>query len=135
METEVIASYPCSQKDVVSVLETAWENYGLNIVKLTAYKPAKYTAALANEAKLRIAAARALPDFQARSGEAEELRIKLQKQAGFCLNDFQLLKGYIDDVYKGEDVALRKPNYEEAGQAYLPGWQPRGLGECAEFER
>ncbi|MFN8321066.1 MAG: carboxypeptidase-like regulatory domain-containing protein [Chitinophagales bacterium] len=135
METEVTASYPCSQKDLISVLETAWDNYDMHLDKLMAYKPAKYTALLASEAKARIAAARTLPDYQARSGEAEELRIKLVREAGYCLNDFQLLKGYIDDVFKGEDVPMRKPNYEEAGQAYYrdgsrEDWESvQGLGD------
>lgn len=118
MGTKVLAEYLGAQKDVLSVLETAWDNYLQNILKLAEYKPMKYTPALAVAAKVRIADARALPDFQARSGLAEELRIILVRKGGLCLNDFQLLKGYIDEAWKGEDEALRKPNYEEAGQNY-----------------
>ncbi len=118
MDTETKAEYPCAQKDVISVLETVWANYVNNIAPLSGYKPAKYNAALAVDAKGRIAAARALPDFQARSGKAEELLNDVRKKADLCLNGFQLLKGYIDDAFKGENEVQRKPNYEEAGQNY-----------------
>ncbi len=118
MEAIVKNEYPCAQKDAYSVLETAWGNYATHIAPFTNYKPSKYILALAATAKLRIKAARELPDFQARSGLAEELKIMVGQKATLCLNDFQLLKGYIDEAFKGDNIALRKPNYEEAGQLY-----------------
>ncbi len=118
METTISHEYPCAQKDAYSVLDTAWDNYLQHLAAFSAYKPGKYTAALAAQAKLRIKMARELPDNQARSGLAEELRIGVELKGAVLLNDFQLLKGYIDEAYQGDDVAYRKPNYEEAGQLY-----------------
>ncbi len=117
MET-VTAEYNGAQKDVLSVMETAWDNYGLHIEKLSLNKPTKYVPALKGEAKDRIKAARALPDLQARNGKAEELRIDVKKAAADCLQDFQLLKGYIEEAFKGDNEDKRKPNFEEAGQEY-----------------
>ena len=59
--------YPCSQKDLYSVLETAWGNNGVHLARFTAFK-ALYTLPFNTSALSAIASAKALPDDDARSG-------------------------------------------------------------------
>ncbi len=115
MADQIVKSYPCSQKDLYSVCNTMWDNYPTIQVTMATYK-AKYIAGLKATMKLQVKAARDMPDQQAREGAAEELRLQMLPLAKVCLNDFQLLKGYIDDAFTGVNEPLRKPNYEEAGQ-------------------
>jgi len=117
MADRILAVYPCSQKDLYSVCNTMWDNYPTIQVTMATYK-SKYVAGLKATMKLQVKAARDLPDQQAREGAAEELRLQMLPLAEVCRNDFQLLKGYIDDAFTGVNEPLRKPNYEEAGQLY-----------------
>src|SRR3972149_3582174 len=105
-------NYNCSQQDLYSALNTLWDNYGQDLADFTAYKPS-YTAAVRAAAKAAIAAAKALPDDQARGAAAEQLRIKVAKKADVVIGNFLQTKGYINGVFAQE---FRKPNYESAGQ-------------------
>jgi len=107
-------NYSCSQQDLYSVLTTLWDNYQKDLADFTAYK-ASYTAAKAAAAKAAIKAAKKLPDDQARTAEAEQLRIKLAKAADTVIGNFLQTKGYINGVFTEE---FRKANYEKAGQKY-----------------
>ena len=53
-------SYPCSQGDVYSVLDTAWSNFGVHLARFSAFK-AKYILTYQSSALAAIAAARAMP--------------------------------------------------------------------------
>lgn len=107
------ADYPCSQKDLYSVLETAWGNIELHLARFTDYK-AFYTSALISSALADIASAKALPDDDARSGASELLHIGLVAMGKICLQNFQFLKGYIDSAYP--EPAVQKVQYVIAGQ-------------------
>lgn len=113
MANLIKAAYPCSQKDLYSVLETAWGNYGDHLASFTAFK-ALYTAAFKTSALSAIASARALPDDDARSGESELLRIDLVAKGKLCLQHFQFLKSYIDSAFA--DPEVQQVQYVIAGQ-------------------
>ena len=105
--------YPCSQKDLYSVLETAWGNNGVHLARFTAFK-ALYTLPFKTSALSAIASAKALPDDDARSGASELLHITLVNMGKICLQNFQFLKSYIDTAYP--DTAVQKVQYVIAGQ-------------------
>jgi hypothetical protein len=97
------------------VLETAWGNYGVHLARFTAFK-GLYTAAYKTAALAAIAAAKALPDDDARSGASELLHIGLVNMGNICTQNFQFLKAYIDTAYT--DPAVQKVQYVIAGQNY-----------------
>ena len=105
--------YPCSQKDLYSVLETAWGNNGVHLARFTSYK-ALYTLPFKTNALAAIATAKAMPDDDARSGASELLHIGLVNMGKICLQNFQFLKGYIDTAFT--DIAVQKVQYVIAGQ-------------------
>ena len=107
------ADYPCSMKDLYSVLETAWGNNGVHLSRFTSYK-ALYTVAFKTAALAAIASAKALPDDDARSGASELMRIDLVAMGNVCLQNFQFLKGYIDTAFPVP--AVQKVQYVIAGQ-------------------
>ncbi|MBI4929356.1 MAG: hypothetical protein HY841_01230 [Bacteroidetes bacterium] len=107
-------NYNCSQQDLYSALNTLWDNYAKDIADFTNYKQS-YTAQKGLDAKKAIAAAKKLPDDQARGAEAEQLRIKVEKAADVVIGNFLQTKGYINGVFTEE---FRKANYEKAGQKY-----------------
>lgn len=109
------ADYPCSQKDLYSVLETAWGNNGVHLTRFTAFK-ALYTLPFKTSALSAIASAKALPDDDARSGASELLHITLVNMGKICLQNFQFLKSYIDTAFT--DPAVQKVQYVIAGQNY-----------------
>jgi hypothetical protein len=104
--------YPCSQKDLYSVLETAWGNNGVHLTRFTTYK-ALYTLPFKTAALAAITAAKAMPDDDARSGASELLHIGLVEMGNICLQSFQFLKGYIDTAYTS--LSVRKVQYVVAG--------------------
>ncbi len=106
--------YPCSQKDLYSVLETAWGNYGVHLARFTAFK-ALYTLPFKTSALTAIALAKALPDDDARSGASELLHIGVVNMGKVCLQNFQFLKSYIDTAFT--DPAVQKVQYVIAGQS------------------
>ena len=110
--------YPCSQGDVYSVLDTAWANFLVHLARFSAFK-AKYILTYQSSALAAIAAARAMPDDDARSGASELLHIELVNFGKVCLQNFQFLKAYIDGAYA--DAAVRKVQYVIAGQNYYRG--------------
>ena len=107
------ADYPCSMKDLYSVLETAWGNNGVHLSRFTSYK-ALYTVAFKTASLAAIASAKALPDDDARSGASELMRIDLVAMGNVCLQNFQFLKGYIDTAFPVP--AVQKVQYVIAGQ-------------------
>ena len=115
MANTVKADYPCSQKDLYSVLETAWGNNGVHLTRFTAFK-ALYTLPFKTAALAAIAAAKAMPDDDARSGASELLHIGLENMGAICTQNFQILKAYIDTAYP--DPAVQKVQYVIAGQNY-----------------
>jgi hypothetical protein len=93
MANLIKADYPCSQKDLYSVLETAWGNNGVHLARFTAFK-ALYTLPFKTTALSAIASAKALPDDDARSGASELMHITLVNMGKICLQNFQFLKLY-----------------------------------------
>ena len=115
MANLVNKDYPCSQKDLYSVLETAWGNNGVHLARFTAFK-ALYTLPFKTSALSAIANAKALPDDDARSGVSELMHITLVNMGKICLQNFQFLKSYIDTAFT--DPAVQKVQYVIAGQNY-----------------
>ena len=112
---KTLVTYSCSQKDLYSVLETAWANYGNNLARFTAFKPL-YVAALRTTALAAIAAAKALPDDDARSGASEVLHIGLINLGKICTQNFQFLKSYIETAFP--DPLIQEVQFVVAGQNY-----------------
>lgn len=112
---KTLVTYSCSQKDLYSVLETAWANYGNNLARFTAFKPL-YVAALKATALTAIAAAKALPDDDARSGTSEVLHIGLINMGKICTQNFQFLKSYIETAF--QDPLIQDVQFIVAGQKY-----------------
>ena len=113
--TQVSSLYPCSQKDLYSVLETAWANYSSNLSKFTTFKPL-YVAATKTTALTAISSAKALPDDYARSGASEVLHIGLVNIGKTCAQNFQILKSYIETVFP--DPLVQNVQFLVAGQSY-----------------
>lgn len=118
MADEVKNEYPCSQKDLYSIMETAWRNFDGHQQEFALLK-AFYTVLYSTNAKSAIASAKALPDNQARGEAAESLRVELVEQAETCRQKFQKLKSYIVTAYPNK--ALHKGKFEAAGQLYYDG--------------
>jgi hypothetical protein len=98
-----------------SILETAWENYDGHQPEFALHK-ALYTVLYSTNAKDAIAAAKALPDLQARGEPAETLRVSLVTQGETCRQNFRKLKSYIVTAYP--DPLVQKPKFGAAGQLY-----------------
>ncbi len=107
--------YPCAQKDLYSIIETAWANYQLKLTNFTAHK-AFYNAAYKTTALAAVAAAKALPDDVTRSAAAETLRVGLVKMGDICLLNFKTLKSYIESAFTDRDVW--DIQFKAAGQQY-----------------
>ena len=115
MTNLIKVDYPCSQKDLYSVLETAWGNYGVHLSRFTPFK-ALYTAAYKTTALTAVTNAKAMPDDYARSGISEAMRITLKNLGNVCLQNFQFLKSYIETAFT--DTAVQKVQFVIAGQNY-----------------
>ncbi len=107
----VIAAYNCTQLELYSVARLAWLSCGQHIVVFGNLK-AKYTPALVTAEIAQIAAAKAMPDDQARNEVSETLRDKLLQKNKEALDVWQRLKRYIDDAYP---ESLQKSKLEGAG--------------------
>ena len=118
MAEEIKNEYPCSMKDLYSILETAWKNFDEHQPDFATLK-ALYTVLYSTDAKAAVAAAKALPDVQARGEPAESLRVELVEQGETCRQNFQKLKSYIVTAYPNK--LLHKAKFEAAGQLYYEG--------------
>ncbi len=106
--------YACTMRELYSTSRTIIQSLEDQLASFTAYK-AKYDAAFVTAKRARIDAAEALPDEDTRSGAAELLRVQLIPLNRKCLDNFQDLKGYIDEVFLKDE---RKSQYEVAGANY-----------------
>lgn len=115
MANLVTRDYPCAQKDLYSILETAWANYQLKLSNFTAHK-AMYTAAYKTTALAAVAAAKAMPDEVTRNAAAETLRVALVKLGDICLMNFRMLRSYIEGAFTDQDIWSIQ--FNAAGQTY-----------------
>ncbi len=106
--------YRCTQLELYSTLKTIWDNYDDHQAQLVTYK-SKYDAPLSVTHKGEIAAAKALPDEEARNAESQNLRIDVTALGQKCTRNWQLLKGYIVEAYPG---ANQKVQLDAAGAVY-----------------
>jgi hypothetical protein len=118
MAVYVKREYPCSQKDLYSVLETAWTNYANKQADFSNHK-GMYTLSYGTTAMAAVTAAKAMPDEQARSTEAEMLRTVVVGRGKTCLKNFQKLKSYIETAFP--DREHWNIQFEGAGQSYYAG--------------
>lgn len=107
-----VADYNCSQAELYSGLETVWTSQGEKEADFIA-ENTKYTAGLSVTRKEAVAAAKALPDGQARGANAEDLRVDLVESWDGGMGKWNSLEGYIRKAFKGEHF---KPRIEEAGK-------------------
>lgn len=115
MAQEIKANYPCTQQELYSVAETVYGNCIAHLALFTAYK-AKYTAQYINGTlRTSVTAAKLIPDEEMRNAVFQVLRTELIPLAEKCTQNFQLLKGYINDAYPKAQHEIR---YDAAGQNY-----------------
>jgi len=115
MANQIKPEYNCAQKDLYSIMETAWANYALKLANFTSHK-AIYNAAYKTTALAAVAAAKALPDDVTRGTAAEVLRVGLVKMGKICLLNYQLLKSYIETAFTDRD--LWEIQFKAAGGEY-----------------
>jgi hypothetical protein len=115
MSQPIVPEYPCAQKDLYSIIDTAWANYQLKLTNFTNFK-GMYTAAYNTSALAAMAAAKAMPDDATRNAAAETLRVGLVKMGDICLLNFQTLKRYIESAFTDRDVW--DIQFKAAGQQY-----------------
>lgn len=115
MANLIVKEYPCSQKDLYSIVETVWENYKNHQADFAAHK-ALYTPAYRVTALAAVAAAKAMPDDDARTTVAETMRVALVDLGKICTKNFNKLQSYIETAFPNE--ALLEIQFEGAGQNY-----------------
>jgi len=111
MPTLPNAAYPCTQQELYSCADTIYANALAEIAALAAYK-AKYTVPFLDGLKTNVVTAKNLPDEEMRNTVSETLRLELIPLNNTCCNNFQLLKGYINDSYAKN---FHETKYEAAG--------------------
>lgn len=117
MAQEVKSEYPCTQQELYSIANTGYDNCSANLADFTNYK-GKYTALFITGLKANVTAAKNLPDEEMRNSDFETKRLLLIPMNDKCTNNFQLLKGYINDAYPEEQ---HETKYEAAGQTMYRG--------------
>jgi hypothetical protein len=115
MANLIIPEYPCAQKDLYSILETAWANYKVKLTDFEDHK-AMYTASYGVDALVAVASAKAMPDNVARTTIAETMRVELVDLGLICLKNFRKLESYIKTAFPNED--LWEIQFDGAGQNY-----------------
>jgi len=115
MAQEIKSTYPCTQQELYSVADTIYDNCMAHLAQFTAYKP-KYTAAYINGTlRVNVTTAKLIPDEEMRNSVFQILRTELISLAKQCTDNFQLLKGYINDAFPKTQHKIR---YDAAGQTY-----------------
>src|ERR1043165_83580 len=114
MPTAPRPKYNCTQQQLYSICNLAWDNCLAFIAAFVLYK-AKYVALFITGKKTAITNASNLPDDVNRDTTAELLREQLQPLNDTCDLDFQKLKGYIED---GFPKAEWKTRFDAAGGTY-----------------
>lgn len=106
--------YNCTQQQLYSICNLAWDNCLAFIASFVLYK-AKYVALFITGKKTAITNASNLPDDVNRDTAAELLREQLQPLNDTCDLDFQKLKGYIEDGFPRSEWKTR---FDAAGQTF-----------------
>ena len=117
-------SIPCSQATLYTVARNIWKAAKSNIADFSGAK-GYYDVAYCDARILDIKAAEDLPDNQARGADSEVFGLELVGKAATCREEWQWLKGYIEDGFPKLGVKAR---LEEAGENYyaksgLNDWQ------------
>lgn len=108
------ANYNCSEQELYTISETAWNSVLQYLARFTAFK-AKYIAAFITAKLAAIVAARTLPDEQQRNAAYESISIELRKKGRAGCDKWQMLKRYIADAFPADQ---QKPMLEAAGIIY-----------------
>ena len=117
MPTLPQAIYRCTQQALYSIANTIYANCKIKLAQFAAYK-AKYTVVYVDALIAAVTAAKNIPDEEMRNSAYETLRVDLVPLNDTCKENFQLLKGYINDSYV---EAQWKNKYEAAGQTMYNG--------------
>ena len=114
MQNLPFAKYPFTRHTLYSIAASVHISLELpaNLAKFEDNKPGKYTPPFILGLKNKLTNAINLPDDIQISSIHETLRVELVKLGFTCCDNFQVIKGYIDDGFS-EDVV--KIKYKEAG--------------------
>lgn len=107
-------NYNCTEQELYTICETAWNSCRQHLPGFTAFKP-KYTDPFIDSRLDDIKTARELPDEQQRNEAYETANIQLRKDGRKACDLWQYLKRYIADAYPSD---LHKPKWEAAGYNY-----------------
>lgn len=109
-------TYDSTQQELYSISDTMNTNLGVNMAAFAAYKAGKYTALFLTALRGKRTAAMAFPDEDQRTSVFETLKVGTTDARIKCTNNFDDLRGFIDDGFSDE---LRKIKYEEAGGNFM----------------
>jgi len=107
-------SIPCSQATLYTVARNIWNAVKSNIADYSGAK-GYYDVAYCEARILEIKAAEYLPDSQGRGTDSEIFKLELTGLAATFREEWQWLKGYIEDGFPKLEVKAR---VEEAGDKY-----------------
>ena len=112
MAEEIKSTYNCTELELYAIADIVYNNLQTDLAAFAA-KKAKYIAAFVTALRATRTAAMVLPDEETRNESHQTLKNKLITQfLPPVLDNFNDLKGYIDDAWPTEDP---KPRYESAG--------------------
>ncbi|MDX8407203.1 MAG: carboxypeptidase-like regulatory domain-containing protein [Mariprofundaceae bacterium] len=111
-----LAHYTCAQPELYAACEIGWQNYADNLAAFTAFSPL-YDAAFGTTALAAVAAAQAIPDFQARSESTETGHVFLIQSADAAILKWKAMRQYIKKTFPPE---VFKAKLEAAGYLYYP---------------
>ncbi|MEO5673104.1 MAG: carboxypeptidase-like regulatory domain-containing protein [Chitinophagales bacterium] len=114
MAKRIQARYDCTQLALYSICNTAWNNCMANLAAFAGYK-SKYIPAYVTAKKAAITSASLLNDEQNREAAAELSRSRVLTLGATSTQNFQKLKGYIEDAFNRNEW---KAQFEAAGQHY-----------------
>jgi hypothetical protein len=114
-DEKLMPKYRCSQMELYAVCRLMWANCLEHIADFEQLKP-YYTPAFINNSIAEVAAAEMLPDEDQRNSQSKTARANMDKKAARCLVNWQALKRYIVNAYKGNTTILNaKLNAAGAG--------------------
>lgn len=124
MPNNETAKYNCSQQELYTISQLAWKNFADELIGFTAFSP-RYTTGYCANCLTEIAAAKALPSDNARSGLSEDNRILLARAADNAMLKWQSLKRYIVDAYDAErnETMLKMAGQSIYMEAARYSWQ------------
>ncbi len=101
------AEYPCSQKDLYTIVLLGWKSYDDFKADFIAFKTT-YNAQLPIDQLAALAAARALPDETTREDIHKSLRLEMLPLGLICLEKWSDMSSYIEDAFAEDQYQSKR---------------------------